>query len=162
MKLKHWLFAAVFFAVLMTTISGVFVNSAYAAKSESATTEEMQALTLLNRDRSAHGLEPLVYNQELHNLAENYADDMIKRGFFAHNNPEGLTPFNRMDRAGIEYKYAGENLALNDTIEAAEIAFMNSPTHRENILNEHYTEVGIGVKHAPNGKVYVVQEFINR
>lgn len=145
------------------SVPSVTTNYVYAATSETkATADEVQALSLLNQDRAKHGLAPLVYNAELNKLAETYADDMIKRGFFAHNNPEGLTPFDRMAKAKITYQYAGENLALNDTIGAAELAFMNSPEHRENILNAHYTEVGIGVKYAPNGKVYVVQEFIGK
>ncbi|MDF2564750.1 MAG: SCP-like extracellular [Massilibacillus sp.] len=143
-------------------VPGVTTNYVYAAAETKATTDEVQALSLLNHDRAKNGLAPLVYNAELNKLAETYADDMMKRGFFAHNNPEGLTPFDRMAKVGITYQYAGENLALNDTIEAAQLAFMNSPTHRENILNTHYTEVGIGVKYAPNGKVYVVQEFISK
>ena len=154
-------------ALVTIAVPNVFLQSIYAANSTTkvdtkATTEEVQALTLLNNDRAQHGLAPLVYKAELNKLGETYAEDMIKRGFFAHNNPEGLTPFNRMKNAGISYQYAGENLALNDTIEAAEVAFMNSPEHRENILNTHYTEVGIGVKHGSNGKVYVVQEFIGK
>ena len=161
--LKKMMLCFSIIALVTIAVPNVFVHSVYAAKSTTkATTEEVQALALLNNDRAKHGLAPLVYNAELNKLAETYADDMIKRGFFAHNNPEGLTPFDRMKNAGISYQYAGENLALNDTVEAAEIAFMNSPKHRENILNPHYTEVGIGVKHGPNGKVYVVQEFIGK
>lgn len=124
------------------------------------TGDQARALTALNNDRAKHGVKPLAFSAELTALAESYAGDMMARQFFAHNNPEGLTPFDRMNRAGIRYRYAGENLAINDTIELAQTAFMNSPTHRDNVLNPNYTEVGIGVKYAPNGKVYVVQEFI--
>ncbi len=161
--LKKMMLCFSIIALITMAVPNVLVHSVYAAKATTqATTEEVQALILLNNDRAQHGLAPLVYKAELNKLADAYADDMIKRGFFAHNNPEGLTPFNRMKNAGISYQYAGENLALNDTIEAAELAFMNSPEHRENILNGHYTEVGIGVKHDSHGKVYVVQEFIGK
>ena len=87
---------------------------------------------------------------------------MIQRGYFSHYNPEGLSPFDRMSRAGISYRTAGENLAINVSVPAAEQAFMNSSGHRANILNSSYTEVGIGVVHSPSGSVYVVQEFIGR
>lgn len=122
-------------------------------------TEEQQALTLLNADRTANGLAPLRLNSQLASLAEYYAQDMINRNFFAHNNPEGQTPFDRMKAWGINYGYAGENLAINTSVAAAEKAFMNSSGHRANILNAHYTQVGLGVRHNQKGQVYVVQEF---
>lgn len=121
---------------------------------------EAEALEALNADRAKAGLKPLVYNESLTRLAREYAADMMERRFFAHDNPEGLTPFDRMRIKGISYRYAGENLAINDTVRAAQAAFMNSPTHRENVLHSQYSEVGIGVLAAPNGKIYVVQEFI--
>ena len=124
--------------------------------------QEQQALTLLNNDRAKYGLAALKSNSQLTRLAENYAKDMISRGFFAHNNPEGQTPFDRMSQAGISYRTAGENLAINSSVTAAEAAFMNSSGHRANILNSSYTEVGIGVVQSSSGSVYVVQEFIGK
>lgn len=121
---------------------------------------EARAVQLLNADRAKYGLPALKVNSKLTSLAEKYAQDMINRGFFAHNNPEGQTPFDRMKAAGIGYTYAGENLAINSNVDAAEVAFMNSSGHRANILSKNFTEVGIGVRYAPSGQVYVVQEFI--
>jgi len=118
-----------------------------------------QALNLLNADRAASGLPPVRMSLQLNKLADNYAHDLIARHFFAHNNPEGQSPFDRMRQQGIPFGYAGENLAINTGIPSAEQAFMNSPGHRANILNSHYTQVGIGVGFGPQGTVYVVQEF---
>jgi uncharacterized protein YkwD len=123
---------------------------------------EKQAFDLLNIDRAKYGLAPLKSNSQLMQLAGNYSQDMINRKFFAHNNPEGLSPFDRMQSAGISYRYAGENLAINRSISGAELAFMNSSGHRANILNPNYTEVGIGVRVGSNGSVYVTQEFIGK
>lgn len=120
---------------------------------------EQQALTLLNADRAANGLPALKANLKLTGLAESYAQDMINRGFFSHYNPEGQSPFDRMNKAGIKYGYAGENLAINTSVPSAEQAFMNSPGHRANILNANYAQVGLGVRTSSNGSVYVVQEF---
>jgi uncharacterized protein YkwD len=122
-------------------------------------TEEQQAFSRLNADRTANGLSPLRINTALTGLAEAYAQDMINRSFFSHTNPQGQSPFDRMRQAGIQYGYAGENLAINVSVPEAEQAFMNSPGHRANILNAHYTQVGLGVRHSSNGSVYVVQEF---
>lgn len=120
---------------------------------------EQQALALLNADRTAYGLAPLRVNAKLTSLAQYYAQDMINRNFFSHNNPEGQTPFDRMKAWGIRFGYAGENLAINSSVAAAEKAFINSSGHRANILNPKYTQVGIGVRQNQKGQVYVVQEF---
>ncbi len=121
--------------------------------------DEQKALALLNADRAAQGLPPVRPNAKLAALAGDYAQDMINRNFFAHNNPEGQTPFDRMRQRGISFGYAGENLAINTSVAGAEQAFMNSPGHRANILNPRYTQVGIGVRYSRSGSVYVVQEF---
>ncbi|GBG55725.1 serine protease [Sporomusaceae bacterium FL31] len=124
--------------------------------------EKQQAFALLNQDRAANGLPALTLNSKLTSLADAYAADMIKRGYFSHYNPEGQSPFDRMNKAGISYSTAGENLAINNSVAAAETAFMKSSGHRANILNSSYTDVGIGVVHSSNGSVYVVQEFIGK
>nr|WP_092074035.1 CAP domain-containing protein [Dendrosporobacter quercicolus]NSL47796.1 CAP domain-containing protein [Dendrosporobacter quercicolus DSM 1736]SDM75837.1 Cysteine-rich secretory protein family protein [Dendrosporobacter quercicolus] len=124
--------------------------------------EKQEAFTLLNKDRAANGLPALTLNSKLTSLADDYAADMIKRSYFSHYNPEGESPFDRMDKAGITYTSAGENLAINTSVAAAQTAFMNSSGHRANILNSSFTEVGIGVVHSSDGSVYVVQEFIGK
>lgn len=121
--------------------------------------DEQKALALLNADRAAQGLSPVRLNTKLAALAGDYAQDMINRNFFAHNNPEGQTPFDRMRERGISFGYAGENLAINTSVAGAEQALMNSPGHRANIMNPRYTQVGIGVRYSRSGSVYVVQEF---
>lgn len=149
-------------------------NNSSASKSTGSTTtgsqtstngtssEKQQAFALLNQDRAANGLPALTLNSKLTSLADGYAADMIKRGYFSHYNPEGQSPFDRMNKAGISYSTAGENLAINNSVAAAETAFMKSSGHRANILNSSYTDVGIGVVHSSNGSVYVVQEFIGK
>ena len=122
---------------------------------------QRQALKLLNNDRKEKGLAPLQFNPHLSKLAENYAKDMIKRDFFSHVNPEGQSPFERMQEQKIVYNYAGENLAFNESVYAAQQAFMHSPEHKANILNVNYTQVGIGIVEASRGRVFVVQEFID-
>jgi uncharacterized protein YkwD len=137
-------------------------NNTSPGNGSSSASEEQQAINLLNKDRAAKGLPALKANSQLTSLARNYARDMINRGYFSHYNPEGQSPFDRMKKAGISYTSAGENLAINTSVAAAETAFMNSSGHRANILNSSYTEVGIGVVHSSSGQVYVVQEFIGR
>ena len=126
------------------------------------TADEAKAFQLLNADRAANGLPALKLNMDLVRLAEKYGQDMINRNYFSHYNPEGQSPFDRMQQAGITYSYAGENLAINSNVTAAEKAFMNSSGHRANILNTNFTEVGVGVRTNSAGSVYVVQEFIKK
>ena len=132
------------------------------AASAGLTADEAKAFQLLNADRAAKGLPALKVNMNLVHLAENYGQDMINRNYFSHYNPEGQSPFDRMTQAGISYRYAGENLAINSSVPAAENAFMNSSGHRANILSPNYTDVGVGVRKDAAGSVYVVQEFISQ
>lgn len=138
-------------------------NSSFSTLSAftSMSSDQRQALKLLNDDRKKRNLAPLQFNPQLATLAESYARDMIDRDFFSHRNPEGQTPFERMKERQIDFGYAGENIAFNESVYAAQQAFMHSPSHKANILNPHYTQVGIGVVKSTTGRVYVVQEFID-
>lgn len=105
------------------------------------------ALTVLaNADRGAGALEALVEDPLLARAAQAKADDMAARGYFAHVSPDGTTFRKYLDDAGYQYSYAGENLAV-DFEESVDVerAWMNSPTHRANILKAEYTHVGYGV-----------------
>ncbi|MDT8903693.1 CAP domain-containing protein [Anaeroselena agilis] len=122
--------------------------------------DEEQAVALLNADRAAHGLPPLRINPTLAVLARDYAQDMIDRGYFSHVSPEGEAFTDRLARYGVGFRSAGENLGVNGSVAAAERMLMNSPAHRDNILGKEYAEVGIGVRYAADGSVYVVQVFV--
>ena len=65
-----------------------------------------------------------------------------------------------MKSFGITYRTAGENIAMNQTVQAAHTAFMNSPGHRANILNSSFTTIGIGIVSDGNGNIYISQMFI--
>lgn len=106
---------------------------------------EQEMLRLLNEERIERGLEPLTLDKRLQELARDYSRDMFQRGYFSHYNPEGQSPFDRMEIYGISYRYAGENLALAPSVELAHQGLMNSPGHRANILSPNFTKIGIGV-----------------
>ena len=103
---------------------------------------------LANADRSAEGLSELVVDDTLQKAAQMKADDMAAREYFAHETPDGRTPWDWFKRAGYTFRYAGENLAVyfSDSTEV-EKAWMNSPLHRENILSDKYREIGIAIAH---------------
>ena len=126
------------------------------------TVQEQKAVLLLNSDRQNAGLEPLKVNLQLSKLAADYAGDMSRRKFFAHVDPDGKDPFDRMAAIGIDYPNEGENIALSPDVETAHKMLMDSPLHRENILNPKFTEIGIGVRPDTRGGIYLVQEFIGQ
>lgn len=106
---------------------------------------EVQMLQMINAERIKKGLRPLVMDEKLRNLSRYFSDDMFRRGYFSHVDPDGLDPFNRMEKAGVSFVSAGENIALAPSVELAMQGFMNSKGHRDNMLSEKYGKVGIGV-----------------
>ncbi|HJT25918.1 MAG TPA: CvpA family protein [Pyrinomonadaceae bacterium] len=122
---------------------------------------EKQMLDLVNQERQAAGLNPLAADPELMQVARQHSTDMFARGYFAHDTPEGLTPFDRMNKAGVRFLTAGENLALAPTLPLAHTGLMNSPGHRANILRPQFGRVGIGVMDGGMRGLMVSQEFRN-
>lgn len=122
---------------------------------------EKQMLDLVNQERRAAGLNPLEADPELTEVARKHSADMFVRGYFAHDTPEGLSPFDRMRDAGVRFITAGENLALAPTIPVAHTGLMNSPGHRANILRPQFGRVGIGVMDGGMRGLMVSQEFRN-
>lgn len=106
---------------------------------------ELEMLELVNKERAKVGAPPLVADETLRQVARAHSMDMWKRQYFAHENPDGLDPFDRMELGGAEYRTAGENLALARTTERAHEGLMNSPGHKRNILDPEFRRVGIGV-----------------
>ncbi len=102
--------------------------------------------TLTNTEREKQNLPDLVENPTLNQIAQMKANDMAAKGYFAHTSPEGKTPWYWFQQAGYKYAFAGENLAVNFTdSEEVTKAWMNSPTHRANIVAGTYREVGTGI-----------------
>jgi uncharacterized protein YkwD len=122
---------------------------------------EKQMLDLVNQERQAAGLSPLAPDPELTEVARRHSADMFARGYFAHDTPEGRTPFDRMRDAGVSFLTAGENLALAPTLQLAHTGLMNSPGHRANILRPQFGRVGIGIMDGGMRGLMVSQEFRN-
>lgn len=120
-------------------------------------------VTLTNTNRVQNKVGELTMNPLLEKAAQQKADDMAAKGYFAHVSPDGKAPWYWFRSAGYSYTHAGENLAINFTdSEDVSTAWMNSPSHRANIVNGKFTEIGIATaKGQYNGKdtVFVVQMF---
>jgi hypothetical protein len=105
-----------------------------------------EVIRLTNAQRAANGLSALSENLSLDGAALAKGNDMLAKGYWAHFAPDGTSPWNFFLNFGYKYKYAGENLARDFPDAASAVsAWMNSPSHKENILNPNYREIGIGV-----------------
>ena len=105
-----------------------------------------EVIRLTNAQRAANGLSVLSENSSLNGAALAKGNDMLAKGYWAHFAPDGTSPWSFFLNFGYKYKYAGENLARDfPDASSAVNAWMNSPSHKENILNPNYREIGIGV-----------------
>lgn len=119
-----------------------------------------EVLTLTNNERAKEGKKPLKWDDSLAELGRQHCEDMIDRNFFAHENPDGETPFDRMKKYGISYWSAGENIAAGQySPEAAVASWMNSSGHRKNIMNPDFEYMGVGVVKGGRYGIYWAQEF---
>lgn len=129
--------------------------------SSTITVEEVIRLT--NIEREKEGLPPVSQDSRLNAAAQAKAQNMFEENYWAHYSPSGKDPWGFINGAGYEFSYAGENLAKS-FYESDEVvkAWMASKTHKENILNKHYSNIGIAVVEGTlNGEktTLVVQEF---
>ena len=120
---------------------------------------------LTNEERQEKNLNTLVVNPLLNKAAQMKAEDMASKSYFAHTSPEGKTPWYWIIQVGYKYQYAGENLAMNfsDSKDVTK-AWMNSPTHKANIVKGSYTEFGTGVAtgvYQGRQTIFVAQVYAN-
>ncbi len=152
--------------LLFLIIIGFSFPGAAGAYTETSLTSNISSdvlVALTNSERRENKVLPLVQNKLLAKAAQLKAEEMAARGYFSHRNPDGKMPWYFMNKVGYEYTYAGENLAINffDSKELAE-AWMNSPTHRANMVKKGFKEIGIGIASGfYNGKetIFVAEFF---
>lgn len=136
--------------VLVMLVSKALLSGAlFLIPATNAASPLLDATTLIqltNTERKINGLSTLRVNTKLESAAGKKANDIIVRGYFSHTTPEGKPFYQWIREANYMYKSAGENLAISFiSNEDATAAWMKSTTHRENILDPHYTDIGIAV-----------------
>lgn len=118
---------------------------------------------LTNEQRQKNNLQSLTLNSALSLAAKRKAENMFQENYWSHYSPDGKTPWDFILGAGYKYEYAGENLAKNFLFSNGVVdAWMNSTSHRDNLLKKEYTEVGYAIVNGIlNGEqtTLVVQEF---
>lgn len=137
-------------AICLLFFSAYFLNSikinfpSVLGISTEMTPQELVILT--NQKRAELGLSPLTLNQRLSEAATGKAKDMFTQNYWAHNSPDGKTPWVFIKTAGYNYVFAGENLARGYTTAADVVsAWMASPDHKKNMLSPNYNDVGFSV-----------------
>ncbi len=122
--------------------------------------EEQEVLELVNQYRKQNGLEVLKPLAKLQQTAKLKAKDLVENEYFSHSSEQLGTPFEMLKANQVDYDIAGENLAGNMTSKKAVESWINSKTHRENILEERFNYTGVCVIESPvYGKIFV-QLFI--
>ena len=115
----------------------------------------------MNQERSNAGLAPLKLSDQLTNIANTKAEDMAIKRYFSHDSPTYGSPFQMLQQFGVNYSYAGENIAAGQhTAEEVMKDWMNSSGHRANILNKNYTQLGVGFCNGGQYGTEWVQLFI--
>jgi uncharacterized protein YkwD len=147
--------------VTTTTVTTATTTEAVTETTTGTTTEAtysdyvLAVVNATNAEREKNNLPKLVINDALCSAAQAHAEDMNANDYFDHTSLNGDTAFDRMRKYTTKFSYLGENIAYGLTDgEAAVNSWMNSDGHRANILNEHYTEIGVGYKDG-----YWVQDF---
>ena len=123
-------------------------------------TMEREVFSLINRARAREGLQPLWLDERLSDIARLKSQDMIDRQYFSHDSPFYGSPFDMLARFGVRYRRAGENIAKGQrTAERVMYAWLNSPPHKENILDPVYNTVGVGLAQDNQGNNHWTQLF---
>ncbi|MBI1271827.1 hypothetical protein GC174_15490 [bacterium] len=128
---------------------------------------EAKMVSLVNSERQKKGLEQLQPSRSLASVAKAHSEDMIRRGYFSHIDPDGKNPGDRAAAAGINASYLAENIASENyrepplsLMERAHKSLMASQHHRENILRPGLKSIGIGISQDPQkGALKVTQIF---
>ena len=126
--------------------------------------DEHQIHYLVNNERRRKGLGDLYWDDELARMARAYSRQMARESFFSHYDSDGNSVVERAEKSDIRgWSKIGENLffceGYDDFDSLAVRGWMNSPTHRRNMLDRQFNTTGIGVAQSRSGEVYITQVF---
>lgn len=146
LALRHKPLAFVSTLLIIAKIAAASLIALLPTSAELSTITSARIVEFTNAERKKAGLFTLAVNSALANAAQQKAQDMLDKDYFAHISPIGVTPWFWMAKVGYEYEIAGENLAIDFT-EAEDVvaAWLASPTHRDNLLLPAYTQTGVAV-----------------
>ena len=152
--------------VLGTQSTSANTNTAEASpKSAEMDDYENAIAAMINNVREQNGVNAIAADGALNEVAEIRSTDLLNRNYFSHYTPEGTNVFDVMRSNGVSFRYAGENLAQSapasaGTVEGFLNAWINSPTHKANILRAQYTKIGVSMVEIDSRRV-VTTVFTN-
>ncbi len=155
-------------SVLRTLLSfgGAFCAVVWLATAplEALAGPEAELLARVNDVRAEHKLIELAPSQELARVARAHAEDMARRGYLSHTNPEGQNPLERAQSAGLSgFRLFAENIGAStvsgDRVRTIVDEWMRSRDHRENVLNPAFNTSGVGVAETSAGQTIVVELY---
>ena len=128
---------------------------------------ERIAFDMVNQTRVENGLKPLTWSNELENIARGHSQNMADYNYFSHQGLDGKMVSDRADDAGLGgWRAIGENIAFNrgfkDPIGKAVQLWLDSPSHKNNLMSDNWRESAVGVAIAPDGSYYFTQVFLAR
>ena len=128
---------------------------------------EQTAFDLLNQKRAQNGLQPLVWNEQLAGIARTHSQNMADFNFFSHRGLDNKMVSDRADDVGLtKWRAIGENIAFNrgyqDPIEKAVELWLDSPSHRHNLLDNNWKETAVGIAVTADGSYYLTQVFLKK
>ncbi len=145
------------------------VKTVSSAKPAASKILELEKLTfaMINEERAKIGLSPLNWSDEVGKVARLHSENMVKFNFFSHTGIDGKKVNDRADSFGItKWTALGENIAYNrgykNPLECAVEKWMQSPSHRENLLDKRWRESAIGIAVTDDGTYYFTQVFLVR
>ena len=151
------------YSIILLAIAVIFVSGRSFSQFTNDIFSKTSIVSLTNESRKLNKVKTLKKSKKLTDAAQKKAEDMLKNQYFAHVSPNGRKAWDFLDEVKYDYFSAGENLAMNfSSPETVTEKWMQSPTHRANMLNSDYTEIGIGTVHGNfQGKqtTFIVQIF---
>jgi uncharacterized protein YkwD len=138
-----------------------------AEKPASTVDLERQAFAMINELRAKNGTPQLIWSDDVAKVARLHSSSMAEQKFFSHQGLDGSMVDDRADKFGLSnWREIGENIAFTSgvahPVDLAVEKWMESPAHRQNLLNKTWTESAIGIAIAADGTVYFTQVFLLR
>ncbi len=134
-------------------------NNVQDTNTQGLSDDALRLMTLVNDIRTRHNVNAIQYSSSLSKVAQDKAEDMVQNMYFSHQSDLYGTPFEMMRAYGISFTCAAENIAGNQTMDGAFYAWMNSDSHKANIMNNDYDRMGIGICVSPIYGKIIVQMF---
>ncbi len=152
--------AIIILTALAISLAHTTRSSVRAQEPEPMYALELQMLDLVNRDRAAENLPPLQWHSRAAAIARTHSRDMAVNNFFAHSSPSTGMARDRFFAARLMAAAVAENLARSSSIQEAQEKLLQSPSHRQNIMNPIFTHLGIGIVRTEKGELFITQNFL--